>query len=169
MKLTVMPLTEEQIRTFVAWQYSGAYAMYNMSTEDMETQVRFFSDPENGYYAITDGQGELLGFCNFGADARVPGGQYMAEAIDIGMGMRPDLTGKGRGAQYAQAVFDFASSHYRERQQRVTIAEFNLRAQRLCRNFGFSQQSRFIRESDGKPFIIMVRDPQNDKSHDLRR
>ena len=162
MKLKIRPLSEEQIRIFVTWEYSEPYALYNMSTEDMESQVRFFSNPQNGYFAIMDELGELLGFCNFGADARVPGGDYSAEAIDIGMGLRPALTGKGRGAEYAGAVFDFARMHYSERQHRVTIAEFNQRAQRLCRGFGFSQVSRFSREGDDKPFIIMVRDTGGD-------
>jgi RimJ/RimL family protein N-acetyltransferase len=133
--------------------------MYNMSTEELESQVRFFSDPENAYFAITDEQGELLGFCNFGADARVPGGDYAAAAIDIGMGMRPDLTGKGFGKQYAAAVFNFAGTRYSEKQHRVTVAEFNRRAQRLCRRFGFTTLSRFTRTADGKPFIIMARTP----------
>jgi RimJ/RimL family protein N-acetyltransferase len=162
MKLKIQPLSDEQIRIFATWEYSGPYAMYNMSSEDMESHVRFFSDPENGYFAITDEQGELLGFCNFGADARVPGGDYSAKAVDIGMGMRPELTGKGYGAEYARAVFDFARMHYSEQHHRVTIAEFNQRAQRLCLGFGFSQVSRFTRESDDKPFIIMVRDMESD-------
>ena len=162
MKLKIRPLSEEQIRIFVTWEYSGPYSIYDMSTEDIESQVCFFGDPENGYFAITDEQGELLGFCNFGADARVPGGEYTAEAIDIGMGMRPELTSKGHGAEYAGTVFDFARTRYSERQHRVTIAEFNRRAQRLCRRFGFSPVSRFTREGDDKPFIIMVRDTGGD-------
>ena len=162
MKLKIESLSEEQIRIFVTWKYSDPYAIYDMSTEDIESQVRFFSNPENGYFAITDELGELLGFCNFGADARVPGGDYTAKAVDIGMGMRPALTGQGHGAEYARAVFDFARTRYSEWQHRVTIAEFNQRAQRLCRGLGFSQVSRFTREGDAKPFIIMIRDPEDD-------
>jgi RimJ/RimL family protein N-acetyltransferase len=159
MNFKITTLTEEQIRTSIAWEYSAPYAMYNISTEDMESQVRFFSDPENGYFAITDEQGELLGFCNFGADARVPGGDYSTVAIDIGMGMRPDLIGKGFGKQHASAVFNFAATVYPQQQHRVTIAEFNLRAQRLCHRFGFTPLSRFTRTADGQPFIIMIRTP----------
>ena len=158
MKLKIRPLSEEQIRIFVTWEYSEPYALYNMSTEDMESLVRFFSDPENGYFAITDEQSELLGFCNFGADARVPGGEYTEEAIDIGMGMRPDLVGQGNGNLYAGVVFDFAKIHYTDQQHRVTIAEFNQRAQQLCRKVGFTQVGRFVREKDGRPFVVMIRE-----------
>jgi ribosomal-protein-alanine N-acetyltransferase len=158
MRPKIEPLTTDQVRDFLQWQYSGPYAMYNMSAEDEETQILFFLDPQNGYFAITDNEGTLLGFCNFGADARVPGGDYSVEAIDIGMGMRPDLTGQGNGKLYAGAVFDFAKIQYAGQQHRVTIAEFNQRAQQLCRKVGFKQVERFLREKDGRPFVVMIRD-----------
>lgn len=158
MKPKIKSLTSEQVRSFIQWEYTGPYAMYNMSDEDEEAQILFFTDPQNGYFAITDDKGTLLGFCNFGADARVPGGDYSLEAIDIGMGMRPDLTGQGNGNLYAGAVFDFAMIHYPGQQHRVTIAEFNQRAQQLCRKVGFKQVARFDREKDDRPFVIMIRD-----------
>ena len=156
MKLLVEPLTAEQVRAFMAWEYAGSYAVYNMAPENEEDR-RFFLDPENGYFGICNESGELLGFCNFGADARVPGGDYGADAVDIGMGMRPDLTGQGMGVVYATAVFNFAMDHYPGQPQRVTIAAFNKRAQRLCSKFGFSEVSRFVREKDGREFMIMLR------------
>lgn len=157
MKLTIEPLRAEQVRAFMQWEYSGPYAMYNMSAADEEAEISFFLDPQNGYFAITDEDGTLLGFCNFGADARVPGGDYTAETVDIGMGMRPDLTGQGNGAVYAAAVFEFARNHYPDQSHRVTIAEFNERAQQLCRKVGFVQVERFERGKDGRGFVVMVR------------
>ena len=156
----IKALTEEQIRTFITWDYAGPYAMYNLSGENRESHVHFFSDPENGYFSITDEEDTLLGFCNFGADAQVPGGDYALEAIDIGMGMRPDLTGQGNGALYATAVFDFATIYYPDLPQRVTIAQFNERAQQLCRGFGFVQVACFLREKDERAFVIMIREPR---------
>lgn len=160
MKVTVEQLTRDQVRTFIRWQYAGPYAVYNMPVENEEDEMRFFLDPQNSYFAIVDEAGAFLGFCNFGADAQVPGGDYSAAAIDIGMGMRPDLTGQGQGVLYATAVFDFAQARFPNQAQRVTIAGFNERAQQLCRKFGFATADRFEREKDGRPFVIMVRHPQ---------
>ncbi len=163
MKLSVNPLVEEQIHTFISWAYPEPYNIYDMSSEEGEDIVSFFLDPQNGYFAITADSGELLGFCNFGADAQVPGGDYSEDGVDIGMGMRPDLTGQGHGRDYADPVFSFAQKRYPQQRQRVTIAEFNHRAQRLCAHFGFVKASQFTKEGDGRPFIIMVREPQADQ------
>lgn len=158
MSYTIEELTAAQIRELLSWRYDGPYALYNAQDEDEATAVAFYRDPANGYFAILAEDGEFLGFCNFGADARVPGGDYAAPALDIGMGMRPDLTGRGRGSAYAGAVFDFAAAKYPDQEQRVTIAEFNQRAQRLCRGFGFAVLETFARPADGRPFVIMTRD-----------
>lgn len=158
MNLSVQPLTETQIREFISWQYDGPYAMYSMTEENEEESVAFFSDPANGYFAIVDETGQIIGFCNFGEDAQVPGGDYGADAIDVGMGMRPNLTGHGQGVDYAQAVFAFAQKQYPGNAFRATIAEFNERAQRVCLKHGFMVVDRFERSSDKRPFLILLRE-----------
>ena len=157
MNLSIQPLTAAQIREMLAWKYEEPYAIYNMAAGDAAEAVQFFGDPANGYYAILGETGTLHGFCNFGHDAQVPGGDYGAEALDIGMGLRPDLTGQGNGAAYAAAVFDFARQKFPQLLHRVTIAAFNRRAQRLCEHFGFRVNEQFTRAQDGRPFIIMTR------------
>ncbi len=158
MRLSIQPLTEAQIRDFIRWQYDGPYAMYAMHDENEAESVAFFSNPTNGYYAIVDEAGLLLGFCNFGADAQVPGGDYTTDAIDVGIGMRPDLTGLGQGVDYAQAVFDFAYKLFPHRPLRATIAEFNQRAQKVCLKHGFVVVDRFERPDDKRPFVILLRE-----------
>lgn len=62
-------------------------------------------DPERrqSYYAALS-KDELVGFFSFGAEAQVPGGDYdNAKALDIGLGMRPDLTGKSLGLGFVEA------------------------------------------------------------------
>lgn len=157
MILSIKPLTQDQIAEFISWQYDGPYAMYSMTGEDEAELISFFEDPTNGYFAIVDETDLLLGFCNFGEDAQVPGGDYSTDAIDVGMGMRPDLTGQGQGVDYAQAVFDFAQKQYPGQSFRATIAEFNQRARKVCLNHGFQVVDRFERTSDKRPFIILMR------------
>jgi RimJ/RimL family protein N-acetyltransferase len=157
-ELAIRPLRPEQIRQFLAWRYPPPYDLYNMDSEDVAADVAFFSDPANGYFAIVDeaAGGELVGFCNFGADARVPGGEYDDEAVDVGVGMRPDLTGKGRGELYTAVVLEFAARQYAGQRQRVTVAAFNRRARRVCERHGFHRTARFQNPA-GRPFVIMER------------
>ena len=69
-------------------------------------------------------------------------------ALDIGLGVRPDLTGKGRGSDYLNAVIDFAQRTYGPERLRVTIAAFNTRARRVWEGAGF-QRSRHFRADQG--------------------
>ena len=63
----------------------------------MDDAITFFLAPKNGYLAVRDSEGALVGFCCFGFEGQVPGGDYSVDALDVGIGMRPELTGQGLG------------------------------------------------------------------------
>jgi RimJ/RimL family protein N-acetyltransferase len=140
------------------WRYEPPYDVYDFHADDVEALVKFFLDPQYAYHAILTAKGELVAFCCFGMDARVPGGDYCAEALDVGLGVRPDRTGQGWGGIYVQAVLDFARREYAPALFRVTIAEFNLRAQRVWERAGFRRMQRFCSTHDGRPFLALVRE-----------
>ena len=125
---------------------------------DVEETVQGFLNPEYAYYALLAAGGELVAYCCFGADARVPGGDYGADALDVGLGVRPDLIGKGQGGAYVQAVLDCARRTWSPPVFRVTIAEFNERARRVWKKAGFRRVQRFRRESDDQAFLVLVRE-----------
>ena len=100
----------------------------------------------------------LVAFCVFGLDARVPGGAYSRDALDIGFGLRPDLTGQGMGHQYLTTVLDYATARWNPAAFRVTIADFNQRARRAWEKLGFQYQETFPRKTDQKPFVMMTAD-----------
>ena len=124
---------------------------------DVEPSVRSFVDARNGYWAMVDEWGDLAAFCCFGLDAQVPGGDYGMPALDIGLGVRPDLTGQGNGSRYVSAVLGFAQRTSEQESLRVTVAEFNERARRVWQEAGFSPVQRFERQQDNRPFVILVR------------
>ncbi|MGM2821484.1 GNAT family N-acetyltransferase, partial [Bacillus cereus group sp. Bce001] len=69
------------------------------------------------YYGCCDERGELIGYFCFGVNAQVPGGRdanlYTGEdVIDIGIGMKPALTGKGMGRTFFQAGIVFAATAF---------------------------------------------------------
>jgi ADP-ribose pyrophosphatase YjhB (NUDIX family)/RimJ/RimL family protein N-acetyltransferase len=151
-------MDDASAREALSWRYEAPYAVYNTTPEAVEAAVQGMLDPENGYTSLRDDDGELVAFCCFGPDAQVPGGDYGAPALDIGLGVRPDLTGRGLGSQFAEAVLEYAEFRDPRGSFRVTIAEFNTRAQRVWHRAGFRPAEAFARTGDGMPFLILVHD-----------
>ena len=109
---------------FCTWRYGGLYAMY-----DQRPELRAnYLEPSFRYHSVTNDKGALVGFCCFGADARVLGIAYDDSALDIGLGMAPGLTGQGHGAGFVAAIVDFAHGNFRPGALRLTVAAFNRRA-----------------------------------------
>ena len=94
-KLSYSPMIESEARQIVRWRYPPPYDIYNLS--DAEETILYALNPNNRFYAMKDKKEELVGFCSFGQDAQVPGGDYRIDALDIGLGIHPDLTGFGKG------------------------------------------------------------------------
>jgi len=148
-------MDRESARAILSWDYPPPYDVYNPPRT--KSVLESLITPRHQYYAIKDARGELAGHCCFGAHARVPGGDYSAEALDIGLGMRPDLTGQGRGGAFFAAILDFARGRFNFDQFRVTVAAFNRRAQRVYARAGFSEVQSFRKETTGMRFLVMSR------------
>jgi len=152
------PLDRAAAQEILSWRYAPPYDIYNLSPQNAEVHLRAFLDPLNGYCAMTDDAGALLAFCCFGAEVRVAGYDYAEPALDIGLGLRPGLTGQGHGLAYVNAVLAFARLTLGPPAVRVTIAAFNQRAQRVWARAGFRQAGAFTRPSDHMPFIVFLRE-----------
>ncbi len=157
MNFPLRPATKDDIRQIFTWHYPPPYDIYDAGEGPTEADLAYHLDPRYHYHVLVDEAGTMVAFCSFGADGQVPGGDYRADALDIGLGVRPDLTGHGRGIGFVQQVVDFALATFAPRALRVTIAAFNGRAQRVWQNAGFVEVSRFGRERDQMPFVIYVR------------
>lgn len=157
MPFTFKPIDEASVRAILSWRYESPYDIYDLDSAG-EEEIKFFLDSQNGYYSLTDEQGELVAYCCFGLEGQVPGGDYGADALDIGLGMRPDLTGQGRGYLFVKAVLDFGRKSFNPTAFRVTIAEFNQRALRVWQRAGFRPVQMFQRKPDGTAFAILLRE-----------
>jgi ribosomal-protein-alanine N-acetyltransferase len=151
-------MDEASARAIAHWQYEPPYDLYNMDSGNVDEAVAALLDPRNHYFSVAGEGGELVAFCCFGPDAQVPGGDYGASALDIGLGLRPDLTGHGQGLHYVKAVLDFASATFAAAAFRVTVAGFNHRAQRVWKKAGFRRVQTFPRRLDGRAFVILMRE-----------
>jgi [ribosomal protein S18]-alanine N-acetyltransferase len=136
----------------VTWRYPAPYDCYDMTDVDPV----FLASTDSGFFALTDETG-LIGFRSFGADGQVPGGAYDDSALDTGGGLRPDLTGKGMGREAIRTGLDFGRRQYAPQAFRVTIATFNIRAQRVVTALGFRYSGSFRASTDGQRYEMLIR------------
>ncbi|CAA9587940.1 MAG: hypothetical protein AVDCRST_MAG88-4296 [uncultured Thermomicrobiales bacterium] len=154
------PMTEPDARAVAAWRYEGPYALYNADPARLDETLRALLAPRNHYYAVRTTEDGLVGTFCFGPDAQVPGGDYDdLDALDIGLGLRPELTGRGLGEAFLLAGLAFAREQFvpAPTRFRLTVATFNRRAIRVYEHAGFRPTHRFVRPSDGHEFLQMDR------------
>ena len=67
------------------------------------------------------------------------------DRVEIGIGLRPDLTGQGRGESFLRAQLEYARSQWQPATLRLFVAAWNERAIRLYRRLGFREVARETR------------------------
>jgi len=156
--LRFRPFDEGHAREVLAWKYAPPYAIYDLPGGDSVAAIEQMLGNESPYLAVLDERDELIAFRCFGAEARVRGGDYAEEALDLGGGLRPDLTGWGLGRHIIAAAMNYGFERFRPRLFRTTVASFNVRARKACERVGYLPVSAFERPSDGLEFVILQRE-----------
>ena len=154
--LSFEPISAAQASFAVTWEYPEPYDIYNVPFGRRVVVAEDFLRAEYNYFAVLR-DGEFIGFRCFGPDAQVPGGDYSSPALDMGGGLRPDLTGKGLGPSVMQAAIDFALTQYAPHVLRTTVAGFNGRAQRACEKVGYRKVDEFFSEKLGRDYFVFTR------------
>jgi RimJ/RimL family protein N-acetyltransferase len=131
------------------WRYDEDYSLYDVGDH------RELLNPAYEYYAAISEAGDLVGYCCFGEDARVPGLDEEAGVLDVGGGLRPDLTGIGLGGPFLREVCRFGAELHDPLRFRVVIAAFNRRAQLVAAALGFEKDE--VHESSERQYVVMTR------------
>jgi len=140
--MMVRTMAEADARAIAGWHYEGAYSFYDM--EQDPDDLGELLDPANwgsSYFAVDDECGELVGFFCFALSEPA--------VVEIGLGLRPDLTGRGLGPSFLETGLAFASAQYRPLGFRLAVAAFNTRAIRLYEGAGFRWVRTFVQETNG--------------------
>ena len=141
MTYTFHPMTQQQAEEIAKWQYEGDYTFYDMAADEDDLQEFLNSiDRADSYFAVTQNS-ELIGFYCFK--------EILTATIEIGLGMKPDFTGKGHGLPFLKAGLNFARAHYKPEKFTLAVAAFNERAIRVYQNAGFQQQESFLQHTNG--------------------
>lgn len=157
MKYNIGQMTYNQVIEILTWKYEGDYSIYNMDNSEEEIKELL-----NGtYYSAIDEQNNLFGFYCYGSSAQVPigwelGAYDASDVLDIGLGMRPDLCGRGLGYEFMQQGMDFAVKQFDIKSLRLTVAAFNKRGIKVYERAGFEKVSSFERVSNNESIIFDV-------------
>jgi [ribosomal protein S18]-alanine N-acetyltransferase len=140
------PMNDEEAREISGWSYDPPYDFYE-ATSDPDDLAELL-DPERrregAYYAAFGERGALVGFFQFEKKGRI---------IEVGLGLRPDLTGRKLGLGFMLAGLEFARRHFSPTGFRLSVATFNERA-------GFRRGEVFTHHTNGgdHPFLSMTRE-----------
>ncbi|WP_093045718.1 GNAT family N-acetyltransferase [Thalassobacillus cyri] len=129
------------------WHYDGEYSFYDIEAdrEDLEE----FLDPEQrgeNYYVVTSGE-ELAGFFSYHP--------VDSQTVDIGLGMKPSLTGGGRGRKFVDAGLNFAIKSFNPIRITLSVAAFNERAIKVYEKAGFVRGEPYMQVTNGSSYEFL--------------
>ncbi len=143
MRFDIEPLTQSDAEKIASWHYEGEYAFYDYEADPED--LAELLDPElrgESMFAVRDSTGELVGFFAF---------QNTDGVVDFGLGLRPDLTGKGLGEKFVCAGLDFAQSRFSPKTIQLRVAAFNKRA-KVYKRVGFRVVEHYMNRTNGGEF-----------------
>jgi ribosomal-protein-alanine N-acetyltransferase len=115
-----------------AWRYPGDYAMYDLTLTPLllAALLRWPLRALTGvsYYAVASGDDRLVGI--FSLTRR-------GNDVEIGVGLRPDLAGRGLGLPLLRAGLALAHRRYHPQTFSLHVATFNRRAITVYERAGF--------------------------------
>jgi ribosomal-protein-alanine N-acetyltransferase len=122
-------MSGEEARQIAGWRYDPPYDSYD-AVSDPDDLAELLDARRRGedYFSAFDKKGALVGFFQFERTGKV---------VDVGLGLRPDLTGKGLGRAFLLAGLDFARRFYSPEAFRLSVATFNERTIKVYEGLDF--------------------------------
>ena len=151
------PLSERHAQEICKWRYEPPYDLYQFgSWENMQSGGLEFGDPkirEEQYFAVVDQSGELCGFAQL----------FPMEGLTrIGLGMRPDLCGRGMGGEFVRAVTAEAQQKTPANSIDLEVLAWNVRAYKVYERCGFQYEQSYdkMTPTGEQTFHCMVYHPE---------
>jgi ribosomal-protein-alanine N-acetyltransferase len=129
------PMRWRDIGVVASWRYPGPYAYYNFDIPSLATimlvQSIFGAIGDPTYHTVLNERDEIVGVFSYIWHAR--------GVLEVGLALRPDLTGLGRGVglAFVQAGLEYARKRFHPQRFYLTVAAFNTRARRVYERAGF--------------------------------
>ena len=140
-------MNEQDAHAIAKWHYQDPYTFYD-ADQDPDDLAELLNPQswQETYHSVFDEQNKLFGFFTFNKNEGI---------IEIGLGLRPDLTGKGIGLGFVQAGLEFAKNIYSSTAFRLKVATFNHRAIRVYEQAGFHPARVFMHTTNGGEYEFL--------------
>ena len=151
-------LARSEAAQILTWRYKPPFDFYDPPQhDDPEVFIQQFLTRSNGFHSVFDHQQRFIGFCSYGLDGQVKGGDYRDAALDIGLGMSPEFTGRGLGLRFVETILNYGRVEKQAGKFRLTVANFNQRAIKVYERCGF-QPCQWFCDEFGEPHTVMLLD-----------
>jgi [ribosomal protein S18]-alanine N-acetyltransferase len=134
--VNVEPWSEKHAHAVAEWRYEPPYDFYDLASDPDDAAELFDRAHGSRYRAVLSADGELDAFWFF-----LPS----HGEVEVGLGLRPDLTGRGLGTAFAEAALDYARAEWSPRRFVLHVAAWNDRAIRVYERLGFREVGRETR------------------------
>jgi ribosomal-protein-alanine N-acetyltransferase len=143
-------MSQEDAVVIATWRYPPPYDFYDADADPDDLAELLDPRRRAGRYFSALQDGDLIGFAHVSA---------ADGTADIGLGLRPDLTGRGLGSSFLEAVMAFAREGGEPARFTLSVAAFNQRAIRVYERAGFVVSRRYRHFSAGATwdFLEMTR------------
>ncbi|MEX0983421.1 MAG: GNAT family N-acetyltransferase [Actinomycetota bacterium] len=151
MRFDFRPLSREDVDALVAWHYEPPYHEYDPAYDPSDVREMQAAVGSATWFVIDDADGALAGFvvCRIGQDE-----------VEVGLGLRPDLTGRGIGPPFIEAIVEVVRARWDPAHVTLDVLPWNERAIRAYERVGFARGELYERRfDDGKlnTFLRMQR------------
>jgi ribosomal-protein-alanine N-acetyltransferase len=135
-------LSQEQAEAIAEWRYPDPYSFYDWTAD--ADDLRELLDPARrgeAYWAAEDEDGALVGYFSFKPKEDA--------TLELGLGLRPDLTGRGLGGSFLAAGLEFAQARFAAERIVLAVATFNERAIKVYERAGFARDRVYMHATNG--------------------
>jgi [ribosomal protein S18]-alanine N-acetyltransferase len=119
------------------WHYDPPFDFYDLASDPADAAE--MHDPAHAAHyraVLAEGDDLLDAFWYF---------DRQGDVVEVGIGLRPDMSGRGLGESFLRAQLDYATIQWSPATFRLFVAAWNRRAIRLYERLGFSEARREAR------------------------
>jgi len=140
-------MEDEEATQISGWHYDPPYDFYDATSDPDDLDELL--DPrrrKDAYFSVFEEGEVLVGFFQFERDNKT---------VDVGLGMRPDLTGQGLGVGYLLAGLEFARRRFSPERFTLSVATFNERAILVYERAGFRRDTVHKHKTNGGEYLFL--------------